>query len=262
MSSKNLESEEENWQNYLPNFGDYIIYVDESGDHNLEKINPEYPLFVLAFCIFKVEDYVQKIVPKIQELKFKFFGHDSVIFHEADIKKQTGMFKILTSYKIKNDFHMHLNTIISEAPFTIIASVVDKMSIKSKDIAADNVYHLALKFGLEKAFLYLNNLCQVTKKTFVIFESRGKKQDIELKLEFNRFMESSQTNGMNIDLNFLCVSKQVNSTGLKLADMVARPIGRHTLNSEQENRAWDIIKHKLYKSPEGKITDWGLSVYP
>jgi len=24
--------------------GDYIVYVDESGDHSLESINPEYPL--------------------------------------------------------------------------------------------------------------------------------------------------------------------------------------------------------------------------
>ena len=33
-------------------FSDYIVYVDESGDHSLESINPEYPLFVLSFCIF------------------------------------------------------------------------------------------------------------------------------------------------------------------------------------------------------------------
>ena len=27
---------------------DFIVYVDESGDHSLEFINPRYPLFVLA----------------------------------------------------------------------------------------------------------------------------------------------------------------------------------------------------------------------
>lgn len=30
-------------------FSDYIVYVDESGDHSLESINLRYPLFVLAF---------------------------------------------------------------------------------------------------------------------------------------------------------------------------------------------------------------------
>jgi len=27
-------------------FGDYIVYVDESGDHNLVDFDPEYPIFV------------------------------------------------------------------------------------------------------------------------------------------------------------------------------------------------------------------------
>jgi hypothetical protein len=28
---------------------DYIIYVDESGDHGLSSINEQYPVFVLSF---------------------------------------------------------------------------------------------------------------------------------------------------------------------------------------------------------------------
>jgi hypothetical protein len=32
-------------------FSEYIVYVDESGDHGLETIDPNYPVFVLAFCI-------------------------------------------------------------------------------------------------------------------------------------------------------------------------------------------------------------------
>jgi hypothetical protein len=30
----------------------YIAYVDESGDHGLQTIDNQYPLFVLAFCVF------------------------------------------------------------------------------------------------------------------------------------------------------------------------------------------------------------------
>ena len=36
------------------NFSDYIVYVDESGDHGL-KIAPLYPIFVLAFCVFECQ---------------------------------------------------------------------------------------------------------------------------------------------------------------------------------------------------------------
>lgn len=36
-----------------PTFGDFIVYVDESGDHGLARMDPDYPVFVLAFCIFE-----------------------------------------------------------------------------------------------------------------------------------------------------------------------------------------------------------------
>ena len=68
-------------------FSDYIVYVDESGDHGLENIDPEYPLFVLAFCIFKKADYISQIVPALQDIKFRYWGHDAVILHERDFRK-------------------------------------------------------------------------------------------------------------------------------------------------------------------------------
>ena len=40
------------------------------------------PVFVLAFCIFYKNVYCSQLVPEIQSLKFKFFGHDLVILHE------------------------------------------------------------------------------------------------------------------------------------------------------------------------------------
>ncbi len=33
-------------------FSKYIVYVDESGDHSLQSIDENYPIFVLAFCVF------------------------------------------------------------------------------------------------------------------------------------------------------------------------------------------------------------------
>ena len=30
--------------------GDFIIYVDESGDHSIKGLDKDYPIFVLTFC--------------------------------------------------------------------------------------------------------------------------------------------------------------------------------------------------------------------
>ncbi|MBA2728790.1 MAG: hypothetical protein H0U49_11540 [Parachlamydiaceae bacterium] len=34
-------------------FSDYLFFADENLDHGLTSINPENPVFVLVFCIFK-----------------------------------------------------------------------------------------------------------------------------------------------------------------------------------------------------------------
>jgi len=44
-------------------FSDYIIYVDESGDHGLQTLDSNYPVFVLAFCIFHKRYYSDTVIP-------------------------------------------------------------------------------------------------------------------------------------------------------------------------------------------------------
>ena len=36
----------------MQQFSDFMVYVDESGDHSLTSIDKNYPIFVLAFCVF------------------------------------------------------------------------------------------------------------------------------------------------------------------------------------------------------------------
>ena len=87
-------------------YSDYIVYVDESGDHSLTKINPEFPIFVLTFCIFLKEEYITQIVPAFQRIKFKYFGHDMVVFHEREIRKAEGSFSFLTDARLRNEFRL------------------------------------------------------------------------------------------------------------------------------------------------------------
>lgn len=56
----------------MDEFSDYIIFADESGDHGLTSINPENPIFVLAFCIFRKEEYISVVKQAISQLKMDF----------------------------------------------------------------------------------------------------------------------------------------------------------------------------------------------
>lgn len=62
-----------------------MVFADESGNHSLESINSDWPVFVLCFCILPVAAYVDVVIPAIKRLKFDAFGHDLVILHEHDI---------------------------------------------------------------------------------------------------------------------------------------------------------------------------------
>ncbi|TFC94042.1 DUF3800 domain-containing protein [Cryobacterium sinapicolor] len=246
----------------MPTFSDYVIYVDESGDHSLDNINPEYPVFVLAFCVFKVSDYVDRIVPAVEQFKFDFFGHDMVILHETEMRKSVPPFHILRDATVREPFFTRLNDIMRDSSFTVVGSAIDKVPFRARRGDGTNPYHVALRYGLERVFMHLQERQQRGRRTHVIFESRGRKEDAELELEFRRIMDDTKMVGMPETLEFLCVSKKSNSSGLQLADMVARPIGLKIFRPAQQNRAWDIIEPKMRKSPQGVINGWGLKVYP
>ena len=236
-------------------FGNYIIYVDESGDHSLESIDSNYPIFVLAFCIFKKKNYSFNLVPKIQDFKFKFFGHDMIVLHEHELRKSKPPFNILMDAKIRNPFMADLNSILTDAEMIIVSVVINKTELKCKK-SSDNPYHIALEIGLDKILDYLKQQNEHENVTHIAFEKRGKKEDDELELEFLRIKTQN-----NLPFEILFADKKVNSTGLQVADLVARPIGRYCLKPEQENRAFDILKTKLYQE-EGVFIDFGLSQYP
>jgi len=97
-------------------FGNYIVYVDESGDHGLVSVNPQYPVFVLAFCVFHKGHYTEKVVTAIERFKFRHFGHDSIVLHEHEIRKETGAFKF-NDRAHKHAFLDELTGVIEESRF-------------------------------------------------------------------------------------------------------------------------------------------------
>jgi len=235
-----------------PPFSDFIVFVDESGDHGLESLDEDFPVFALVFCVISKHDYLNSLVPTFQEFKFSIWGHDQAILHEHDIRKNNGMFGLLRSSRtLREQFFMQLNEIMEGAPIKIIASVIDKKKLLKKYAVPFNPYELALRFCMERVLTYLIKQGETGKRLHVLLESRGKNEDAQLELEFRRICDN-RCNWYYNDIDFkllkfelLFVSKSSNSTGLQVADLIARPIALQYLRSQQENRAYEIIKGKV-----------------
>ena len=243
-------------------FGDYVVFVDESGDHSLEVINPDYPVFVLAFCIVSCRDYIEQITPSVRALKYRYFGHDMAILHEHEIRKKTGAFSRFNKEE-REVFLGDLSGIIAAVPMTIIAVVIRKEQHKAKYNRPEHPYHLAMMYGLERVWKFLQSVEQGERTTHVIFEARGAKEDKELELQFRRVRDGNNGFRKPIRLEIVIANKQVNSEGLQLADLVARPIGLRVLRPGQSNRTWEIIQPKLWRGLAG-VTEMGngLKIFP
>lgn len=56
-----------------------LMFMDESGDHNLSVIDPQYPLFVLGGVIMEA-DYVRDVVtPRMLAFKRELFGTERLV---------------------------------------------------------------------------------------------------------------------------------------------------------------------------------------
>ncbi|MBL0717682.1 MAG: DUF3800 domain-containing protein [Alphaproteobacteria bacterium] len=206
----------------------FIIFVDESGDHSLSKINPEFPIFNLVFVVFEQNHYCNVVLPKFNLLKLKYFNSTNVIFHEREIRKSLNNFTILKNSVVRNNFINDVDTFLKNISFEIITINFLKEKNAREEV---NIYSKCMEVALPIIQKFLEKNSSLENKTLITFEGRGKQEDRSLELEFLRETKDYQYNNLNIDI----ITKQSNSTGLQIADLIARPIANEILNSKKIN---------------------------
>lgn len=245
-----------------PPFSSHLVFVDESGDHNLSQIDPQFPVFVLLFAVLSKADYVSRVCPMLQHFKFEFWGHDEVVLHEHEIRKPYGEFLFLIQKDLREKFLARLNEQMLALPATVIAVVIDKPAYVARYHEPASPYDYALETGLERVFRYLESIGEAGGETSIIVEKRGRREDTELELAFRRVCDGSNALSKAFPFRLVMVPKTSNSAGLQLTDLMARPVALHHFRPDQPNRAFDIIQTKFRRSPDGKIEGWGLKSLP
>lgn len=232
---------------------DWVVFVDESGDHSLESIDENYPIFALTFCLIHKDEYIDALSPKVNRLKFDLFGHDHVVFHESEIVRKKGRFSKMGK-EDREDLLDRLSQIMDESEFDIFAVVIEKKRHKARYAEPEHPYHLAMQFGLERIYKHLLGLGDHQKETHFVFEARGGKEDADLELAFRRVCDGANWGGKKYPFEICIADKKTNSVGLQLADLTARPIGLSVLRPDQPNRAYEILKKKIGR--------YGKKVFP
>ena len=242
----------------------YFLFMDESGDHGLTTLNPDFPVFLLCGVLISETDY-SVFLTQINLLKSSIWGEKIVILHSRDIRKCQKEFQVLFDLNLKESFYNQLNQIISSNNYTVIASAIHKDNyIKKYGRLSNDVYELALSFIVERAIFFLDDISSPEKQLEIIIEKRGKSEDKKLEEHFQRlvargtgFVIAERLSNYGLQITFK--GKNENINGLQLADLLAYPIARYIIEPERANPSFEIFKNKIY-SKRGKRH--GLKIFP
>jgi hypothetical protein len=242
-----------------------IMFIDETGDHNLTKIDPQYPIFSLNGVIFEKDYYYTEATKIFHEFKKKYFQSIDIILRSYDIRHQNPPFHILFNEELRKNFFNDLNNLVQNLKYTIISVNIRKHNFKNaKDNFKkidNNPYTVSINFIIERFIMFLDNN---NDNGLINIESRGEHYDKSLYRSYMNYFYNgtSQISSKRIQekiLNFAFYNKQININGLQLADLISTTLAQKVLG--KENRIYPLIKDKIL-SKNNKINGIGLKIFP
>lgn len=240
----------------------FVAYIDETGDHGLDRINPTMPVFVLCAALYRIEDYLRLDQTSLTNIKFRFWYHDNVVFHSRTMRRRLPPFEALKSAQNR----MHLISAINEffvgSCVTLIAAAIDKPRHKLQYFTPGNPYFLALQFVMERIFGHIRKQGGRWDETVCILESRGEDEDRELSTWFAHICGGDNQWNCPFPFRVQFASKLTNMPGLQVADLAAYPIARYVENPGAPRPEWTYIEPRIRRSPSGKMLGWGLKIFP
>lgn len=241
-----------------------VLFLDESGDHNLSDIDLNYPLFVLGGVIMDLE-YAQEVLePQLTAFKRELFGRTDIILHTADITRNRNGFEKLKDRNFRNLFYERLNALMRSLQYQVIACVIRKDEHLSRyGLKALDPYMLSLDIVVERFCFEIGNRYH---GGIIVAESRGDLLDRQLELAWvnlkmlgTRYLQAKDIRHRIGSL--ACQRKCDNIAGLQLADLVCTPIGRRVLGKPRKPD-WEIVESKLRCNWRGEYDGYGLVVLP
>ncbi len=241
-----------------------ILFLDESGDHSLSKVDPQYPVFVLGGIISEKEYAEGEMTEEVNAFKRSLFGRTDIVLHTADIVRNRNGFERMSEVQFRSRFYMELNALMRKLKYSVVACVIRKDEHLARyGIAALDPYLLSLNILVER---FCFEIGSQKAGGMILAEKREATLDanleiawLSLKVRGTDYLQPSQINERIIGLSLR--SKTDNLAGLQLADLVVSPIGRHVLK-KSDREDFRIIESKFRCDRSGEYRGFGLVVLP
>ena len=228
-----------------------VVYFDEVGNPTLEATDRDFPVFAIALFICDRDCYMNDITPRVNRLKFKWFGHEGVVLHSRDIRKAQGDFGFLTDSEKRESFLADIADVMIACDYQLLAVAIRKDRLVARYRYPADPYDLALLFAMERLVSVLEGANQT--EVTIVAEKRGKNEDRQLHVAFQRivtlgteYIEAARFRRIDFALRFL--PKSMNIIGTQMADLAAYPIARRVLDPRKPNRPYECVQPKLCRA--------------
>jgi hypothetical protein len=246
-----------------------VLFLDESGDHSLEKIDSQYPVFVLCGVAMEETYHDGGATDALNDFKRKLFGTREIILHTLDFTRNKHGFEQMINPEFRMEFFVELEKLVRDLQFKIIACAIKKQEhLERYGLNALDPYMLSLSIVVERFIFECGSPGGI-----VIAESRDAVLNnalelafLDLKIRGTAYLPATKIHRRI--RNFAIRGKGENITGLQLADVVATPIGRHVLGKRTYpdycagGDFFLTVEQKLRKNWKGQYEGFGLVVLP
>jgi hypothetical protein len=248
-----------------------VLFIDETGDHSLSKIDKSYPIFVLSGIITDEAYHDGKLTKALNTFKLRHFGTTDVVLHSKEMThpqstKNREYLKFMDP-AFRRKFYKDFEHLLARVNISVVACVIMKnkhfanYGLEAKDpylLSFDNLLNRLVfdltdsqrgKIVAESRNSGLDNQLEITYLTSRV-EGTNKVQPAEIKLKLDSAISFKQ--------------KSDNIAGLQLADMVASPIARHYLGKKERaghQLSYESVFSKV-RNINGRWENIGITVLP
>jgi hypothetical protein len=222
-----------------------LAFIDETGDHSLSGVVPEYPIFALGALVISETQY-QILNDRVEAIKTKYFSNpETFILHSSELKRPVHKYSdprnaIMLDPTIRRSFYAELDEdILQKLDFSLIVCFLNKLQLLEQYAYPVDPY----SFSFENL---MNRILRTdTKATFQIYaEQRGPELDAAL-LEEHLLMTRQGTrfyNGEEVGRRsrLTLLNKKDNVNGLQVIDLVLSCLARDWLGKTSKMEGNDL----------------------
>ncbi|MFA6158107.1 MAG: DUF3800 domain-containing protein [Candidatus Paceibacterota bacterium] len=220
------------------------VFIDETGDHDLDHIDAQYPIFALGALLISDDQYLA-LDAEVKFLKREFFGDDGTfVLHSSELKRPYDKRSdprnspMLDPERRAEFYRAFDNRIMRVIDFKIALCVVRKEAMRDKYQYPMDPYHFSFENLLNRI---MGNGGKVNE---IYAEKRGRELDAELLSEYERLsrvgIHSYPSESVVARTRLRLVAKSENVNGLQAMDLLLATIMRFRLGKGAKMKNNDL----------------------